>query len=789
MKHFIYEETLSVEEASKILKEENAVVCAGGTDLLGVLKERLLPVYPNKVVSIKDIKDLHKLEVKEDGLHIGSTVTLSEVASSDIVRNGWNALADAAYSVASPSLRNTATIGGNICQDVRCWYYRYPDSIGGRINCARKEGVLCSAMMGENRYHSIFGAVKVSETPCTGNCPAHTDISAYMSEMREGNIEAAARILMEVNPMPALTSRVCAHFCMEGCNRNKYDESLNIGAVERTIGDYILENTDTFMKAPEKENGKNVAIVGSGPAGLTAAFYLRQAGYGVTIYERYKEAGGCLMYAIPEYRLPKDIVRKFVNALVNMGINIKCETNVGVDIKLEEIINTHDSTMLDTGTWDRPLIGLSGEELTRFGLDFLIDVNSYIHDRPGSNVVVVGGGNVAMDVAIAAKRLGAPSVKMLCLESRKEMPANDEEVERALEEGVEIINGWGPTVVHHDDGKVNGVTFRRCIKTRDDEGRFAPVYNDEETMRVDADVIFMAVGQRSDSSLLEGAYKFETNRGRTIVDDGQMTSVPGVFATGDAVYGPATVIKAIAYGKKTAIGMNEFLKGEKLPVQVVEESRPKKEELSFCVSCTNCKKAVEQPKVDVENRGITVEDLGDIGEQKAFEESNRCFNCGCLAVNPSDVANMLYAYGAKVITNFREMTAKEFFGTHAKIQDVLRRGEIVLEIVVPAVKEGTVARYDKFRLRESIDFAVVAVASVITKKDDLVEDASIVLGAVAPVARKCEKAETFLKGKKLDEATAKQASEICLEGSLPLTRNGYKIDITKTMVRRALLNE
>lgn len=789
MKHFIYEETSTVEEASKILKEENAVICAGGTDLLGVLKERLLPIYPNKVVSIKDIKDLHKIEVKEDGLHIGATVTLSEVASSDVVRQGWNALADAAYSVASPSLRNTATIGGNICQDVRCWYYRYPDSIGGRINCARKEGVLCSAMMGENRYHSIFGAAKVSETPCTGHCPAHTDISAYMAEMREGNIEAAARILMEVNPMPALTSRVCAHFCMEGCNRNEYDESLNIGAVERTIGDYILENTDVFMKAPEKENGKNVAIVGSGPAGLTAAFYLRQAGYGVTIYERYKEAGGCLMYAIPEYRLPKDIVRKFTTALENMGVKIQCETNVGVDIKLEEIIDANDSTMLDTGTWDRPLIGLSGEELTKFGLDFLIDVNSYIHERPGSDVVVVGGGNVAMDVAIAAKRLGAPTVKMLCLESREDMPANDEEVERALEEGVEIINGWGPTMVHHDDGKVNAITFRRCLKTRDEEGRFAPEYNDDETIKVDADVIFMAVGQRSDSKILEGAYKFETNRGRTIVTDDQMTSVPGVFATGDAVYGPATVIKAIAYGKKTAIGMNEYLKGEKLPVEVVEAARPKKEELSFCASCTRCNKAVEQPKVDVEKRGITVEDLGDIGEAKAIEEANRCFNCGCLAVNPSDVANMLYAYDAKVITNYREMTSKEFFGTHAKIQDVLRKGEIVLEVVVPTVKEGSVARYDKFRLRESIDFAVVAVASVVTMKDDAVEDASIVLGAVAPVARKCEKAEAFLKGKKLDEQTAQEASEICLEGALPLTRNSYKIDITKAMVRRALLNE
>ena len=320
MKNFAYANPESAAEASGMLKEPGAVAMGGGTDLLGVLKDGLLPEYPQKVVSLKNIPGMKTLEEKEDGLHIGAGVTLREIADSQVVQSHWPALQTAAKSVATPNLRNTATLGGNLCQDIRCWYYRYPDILGGRINCARKSGHLCSAMMGENRYHSIFGAAKVCQTPCTEKCPAHTDISAYMEMVRAGEYEDAARVILEVNPMPAITSRVCAHFCMEGCNRNAYDESLNVGSIERFLGDYILEHADRFLTAPEKENGKRVSIVGSGPAGLTAACYLRQSGYQVTIYEKQKEAGGCLSYAIPAYRLPKEVVRRFVKVLEDMGV-------------------------------------------------------------------------------------------------------------------------------------------------------------------------------------------------------------------------------------------------------------------------------------------------------------------------------------------------------------------------------------------------------------------------------------------------------------------------------------
>ena len=592
MKNFTYKNPASVEEAVSFLMEPGTVAMGGGTDLLGVLKDGLLPEYPGQVVNLKNIPGLNRIEEQEDGLHIGAAATLRDVADSPVVGSRWPALQTAAKSVATPNLRNTATVAGNICQDIRCWYYRYPDILGGKINCARKSGHLCSAMMGENRYHSIFGAAKVCETPCTGKCPAHTDISAYMEMVRAGEYESAARVLLEVNPMPAITSRVCAHFCMEGCNRNTYDESLNVGSIERFLGDYILEHADQFLTKPERENGKHISIVGSGPAGLTAACYLRQSGYRVTVYEKQKEAGGCLSYAIPAYRLPKEIVRRFVGALEHMGVAFRCGCAVGTDIQLEEIYQDSDGVMLDTGTWKRPLIGLAGEELTRFGLEFLVDVNNYILEKPGSDVVVVGGGNVAMDVAITAKRLGAPNVTMVCLEQRDGMPANEEEVTRALEEGVVIQNGWGPKEVLRRDGAVSGIVFKSCPRVLDETGRFNPVYDEDKLLTLDADIILMAIGQKADLEFLNGAYEVETERGRIKALEGNRTSVDGIFAGGDVTTGPATVIKAIAAGKETAVAINRHCGLEPLEVEKAQEAREATKLASFDPGCRHSRSAV-----------------------------------------------------------------------------------------------------------------------------------------------------------------------------------------------------
>ncbi|MDL2317798.1 FAD-dependent oxidoreductase [Eubacteriales bacterium OttesenSCG-928-A19] len=781
-----YIRATSIAEAADALKNENALLSAGGTDLIGVIKDKLLPTQPDTVVSIKAIPALDTIREEADGIHIGAAATLRAISDSALLRAKAPALCEAAYSVATPNIRNTATIGGNICQDIRCWYYRYPNNLGGRIDCARKEGNLCYAMMGENRYHSIFGAAKVCETACTGECPAKTDISAYMELVRAGKMDEAAQILLEVNPMPAITSRVCAHFCMEGCSRNRYDEALNIGSVERYLGDMILDNPEKYMHGATKENGKSVAIIGSGPAGLTTAYYLRQAGYAVTMYEKQPEAGGCLMYAIPAFRLPKDIVRKFVSLLTGYGIKIQCNTTVGQDITLDDIVKANDSVMLDTGTWKRPLIGLSGEELTRFGLDFLVAVNTYMSEKPGSNVVVVGGGNVAMDVAITAKRLGAKSVRMLCLEDRDNMPANQEEIERALEEDIEILNGWGPRQVIRNEHGVCGMEFKRCTRSHDEQGRFSPLYDEEDLKTLDADVVFMAIGQKADLDFLEGAFSVEVERGRIMAREDQMTSVPGIFVAGDAATGPSTVVMAIAAGKATAVSINRYLQGEKLPVEDVCDAREQRDVLTFDAACKSCKAAIKQSMLPTDQRAMDKEDMAGVSTSEAQAEAGRCFNCGCLAVNSSDVANMLLVYDATIKTNQRTLSAAELLASKTRVKDVLLPDEIVTGVVVPVLPEGTVQAYNKYRQRKSIDFAIVAVASAYTVKEGTIADARIVLGACAPVPMRATAAERYLVGKKPTQDVARQAADLALQDAFALDKNAYKIDLAKTMVARSL---
>jgi hypothetical protein len=380
------------------------------------------------VVNLKTIPGLDYIKEEGGMLKIGALTRLADVAADPVVKSRYTALAQAAKAVASPNVRNMGTIGGNIVQLNRCWYFRKAEN---RFNCIRKDGAECFAALGDNRYHSIFGGVKIHASPCTQECPAGTDIPAYFAQLRAGDWDEAARIIMKVNPMPFITGRVCAHLCQTKCNRCNTDESVGISSVERALGDYILENSDKFYRAPEKETGKSVAIVGSGPSGLSAAFYLRKAGNRVTVYDAKEEAGGMLMYAIPAYRLPKDIVRRFVKILEKMGIVFKLNTKVGADVAPEELEKQYDSVSYDTGTWKRPVAGISGEELTIFGLDFLVDVKKWMSGKIGSEVFVMGGGNVAMDVAVTAKRLGAKKVTLACLEPRDRMPASSEEVARA----------------------------------------------------------------------------------------------------------------------------------------------------------------------------------------------------------------------------------------------------------------------------------------------------------------------------------------------------------------------
>ncbi|HEY3278448.1 MAG TPA: FAD binding domain-containing protein, partial [Syntrophorhabdaceae bacterium] len=264
MKPFTHHNARSVREAGALLKQYGgkARVNAGGTDLLGAMRDRSIAEYPEALINLKTIQDLDYIKKDESGLRIGALARLADIAGSTEVREAYPLLADAVYSVASPHIRNMATIGGNLAQEVRCWYYRYPEQLGGAITCLRKGGKVCSALAGDNRYHSLFGAARLTENPCASHCPAHANIPAYMEKVREGDFAAGARILMEYNPLPAITGRICPVFCEPECNRKGYDEPVAIQCVERGVGDYVLEKAHEFYQAPKKASGKQVAIVG-----------------------------------------------------------------------------------------------------------------------------------------------------------------------------------------------------------------------------------------------------------------------------------------------------------------------------------------------------------------------------------------------------------------------------------------------------------------------------------------------------------------------------------------------
>ncbi len=784
MRNFEHESATTFDEAVALLKDSRKgrkVAIAGGSDLVGVLKEQILEEYPETVVDLKTIEGGEYIKEDGDQIEVGALTKLSDIVKSPLLNEKAPVLSQAARSVATPLIRNVATIGGNICQDVRCWFYRYPHGIGGRMDCMRKGGKQCYAVLGDNRYHSIFGGMKTHFTPCTVQCPANTDIPAYMEQLRNGNTAGAARILMEANPIPMITSRVCAHTCQEQCNRCSSDESVSIHSVERFVGDYILAHADEFYKAPEKETGKKVALVGAGPAGLSAAYYLRKAGHDVTLIDKMEKPGGMLTYAIPNYRLPKTYVEQVVEAYQKMGIKFRMNCTMGEDVQAEDLEKEYDNVFYATGAWKRPVLGFDGEEFTEFGLQFLMEVNQWMNKKERNHVLVVGGGNVAMDVAITAKRLGAGSVTMACLESEPEMPASKEEIARAKEEGIVIMPSYGISKALYQDGKVTGMELMRCVSVRDEEGRFNPTYDPEEKIVVSADSILMAAGQKVDLSFLGEKYDLALERGLIQVNkETQATSKEGIYAGGDATTGPATVIQAIRSGRNAAEAINKKY-GIVLPTHDQEKF------IHFDAEGVQDKEAVHDKELSADQRALDKEDSFTLEESEALKEAKRCMNCGCYSVNASDISPVLILLDADIVTTKKTVKARDFFTTNLKAVDMLDQDELVTAIRFRPAADR-VSGYDKFRVREAVDFAIVSLAYSYKVENGVIEDVKTVLGGVAPVPMLREKMDEFLKGKKPDEALAAEAAEIAVEGARAMEHNSYKIQEVRALVKRMVLN-
>lgn len=773
----------TVKEASSLLDEMGGCsrLLAGGTDLLGVLKEKILPVDLTEIISLKDIDELKELAEDESFYYIGAANSLSALEKDERIKTHIPLLSQAAKTVASPQIRHMATIGGNICQEPRCWYYRYQ---GNKFNCLRKGGDRCNAVVGNNLYHSIFGPSKVRDTPCETHCPNHTNIPGYMELIRNGKVLEAAKLLFHVNPLAAVTGRICPHTCEQHCNRSKYDESVAIREVERYLGDFILDHPEQFVSMPSAETGKRITIIGAGPAGLTAAFFLRGQGHKVTVLDKNAEIGGMLFYGIPAYRLPKEILAKIRSMLESIGVEFSFNIVVGEDIAFEEIMRTSDAMFVGIGAWISLDLNFEGKDAKGIlnALDFLYKAANKIEQKIGKRIVVIGGGNTSFDVCRSALKMGAEKVTLLSILPFDEMPAEEEEISEAKKEGVEIKELTTlKTVVKKADGAIEKLVLQKMKKADEDaEGIGNIMEQTGDTEEFDADNVIIAIGQGIDTRGFDQIT--DDNRSITLRDDeAGKTALANIFAAGDGAYGPATVVKSIFQARNAAESMNDAFAARKHT-----NLNEQKLAIRFSEKALENTGRVKPAEIPVNERALYVEIVKTIDESGFSKEAERCLNCGCVAVSPSDVGTALVALDAVLVTNFREIPVTEFFDTPVMASTVLEQGELVKTIKIPKRALGNEQTYHKHRVRKSIDFPIVSIALNGDMDGRVVNDIRIVFGAVAPTPRKMREVEAYLKGKELTKEVIKTAAELAVKDCMALAENKYKINLLKVLFRRNL---
>jgi CO/xanthine dehydrogenase FAD-binding subunit/uncharacterized protein with ACT and thioredoxin-like domain len=492
-----------------------------------------------------------------------------------------------------------------------------------------------------------------------------------------------------------------------------------------------------------------------------------------------------LRYGIPAYRLPKDIVRKQVKALNDMGVDFKLKTEIGKDIKFSKLKSDYDIIFMATGAWSRPKLNIEGYEKAEFGLDFLRRVNTGNKEKPGKKVIVIGGGNVAVDVAVSALRLGSESVTMVCLEKREEMPAIPADIEDALKEGIKLMPGWGPSKIVEKNGKITGLEMIKCVSVFDEKGSFAPRYDSCTLDRLEADNVIMAIGQRPDLGFIDTSLTME--RGWIIVSEQtQATSNDSIFAGGDMTGGTPTVIGSIATGRKAAEAINIHLKirNKSTDLSPVERGRTAQ---TFSADYFSMSARAEVSELPLNKRKIDSEDRTAITENEVNMEATRCFNCGCVAVNNSDIAPALIALNAKIKTTRRTIAAEDFFSASKDRTTICDEDELVTEVQVPLPAAGTKTKFIKFALRKSIDYPIINCAAAIQNENGKVKSARICLNAVFNVPLRVKSAEKYITGKRIDEQLAEGAGQEAVKNIYSLSVNKYKVNIARALVKRTIM--
>ena len=483
--------------------------------------------------------------------------------------------------------------------------------------------------------------------PCKTACPAHIAVQGYLKMAAQGRYTEALALIKRENPFPAVCGRVCNRRCEDACTRGTVDQAVAIDEVKKFIAQKDLDAATRYVPAinpPSNRGGfdEKIAIIGAGPAGLSCAFYLAEKGYRPTVFEKNKKPGGMLTYGIPSYKLEKDVVEAEIDIIRQMGVDIRCGVEVGKDVTLDELrAQGYKAFYVAIGCQGGRKAGIPGEDASNVmtAVDFLHRVNDGEPVSLEGRIVVVGGGNVAIDVVRSGLRCGASAADMYCLEARDQMPATPAEVAEAEEDGANIHCGWGPKEIITRDGKAAAVVFKRCVSVFDETGRFAPTYDDNDTITVECDHVFLSIGQNIQwGGLLDGT-KVECGPGGRAVADAltYQTAQPDVFVGGDVYTGPKFAIDAIAAGKEGAVSIHRFVQPN-TSMTIGRNRRDfiqlNKDDLALESYDTTARQTAGMAE-DIDYHRSFRDGHLTFTEEQVKKETARCLGCGASGVDPN----------------------------------------------------------------------------------------------------------------------------------------------------------